>query len=96
MPTNRELKTLALKTLVPENRPEFKDGPGQLEFFSAALAVVHYFDKDGALHSGRLVRKIKKGKKRGSFVVADAGGKILVPGKIRNIEFPGKPPSGSP
>lgn len=62
----------------------------QLEFFSASDAVVHYFDRDGALHSGRLVRKIKKGKNRGTYIVSDSFGKIHVPYKIRNIELPTK------
>jgi hypothetical protein len=61
----------------------------QLQCFGA---VVHYFDKDGALHSGRLLRKIKRGKKRGAFVVADGFGKALIPAKVRNIEYPVKTP----
>jgi hypothetical protein len=60
---------------------------GQLGFFGVNDVVVHYFDKDGALRSGRLLRRIKKGKKRGAFVVADAFGKPFIPPKIRNIEY---------
>lgn len=62
----------------------------QLEFFGASEVVVHYFDRDGALHSGRLIRKIKKGKKQGAFIVSDSLGKFHVPYKIRNIEYPTK------
>jgi hypothetical protein len=67
----------------------------QLGFFGAGDAIVHYYDKDGALRSGRLLRKIKKGKKRGAFVVADTFGKAFVPPKIRNIEYPSKTRTGS-
>jgi hypothetical protein len=65
-------------------------GAGQLGFFDVHDAIVHYFDKDGALRSGRLLRRIKKGKKRGAFVVADTFGKPFIPPKIRNIEYPSK------
>jgi len=68
-------------------------GTEQLEFFGISEAVVHYFDRDGALHSGRLIRKIKRGKKRGTYVVSDTFGKTHIPYKIRNIEFPIKPQS---
>ncbi len=66
-------------------------GTEQLEFFGLTKAVVHYFDRDGALHSGRLVRKIKRGKKRGTFVVSDTFGRLHIPYRIRNIEFQSKP-----
>lgn len=81
-----------------KNNPELEElksqEAGQLEFFTAEQAVVHYFEKDGSLHSGRLVRKVKKGKKKGAFVVSDTFGKNHIPYKIRNIEFPDKTKSG--
>ncbi|MCK5146706.1 hypothetical protein KAR48_08110 [bacterium] len=61
----------------------------QLGFLAtqAENAVVHYFDRNGALHSHRLIRRIKKGKKKGQVVVEDNNGRHVVPFKVRNIEF---------
>ena len=61
----------------------------QLGFLAtdAENAVVHYFDKGGALHSAKLVRRITKGRKKGQVVVRDANGREFVPFKVRNIEF---------
>ena len=58
----------------------------QLELFTIELPVVHFFDKNGALRSGHLIRWIKKGKKKGHAIVRDLNGKIHKPDKIRNIE----------
>ncbi len=62
------------------------DTDSQLTLFSSAGSIVHYFDKNGSLHSGRLVRRIKKGKKKGAWVVRTAEGREIIPYKIRNIE----------
>ena len=58
----------------------------QLELLDSRPSLVHFWDKDEALRTGRLVRKIKKGKKTGSYVVADSSGKKRIPARIRNIE----------
>ena len=58
----------------------------QLELFENKPAVIHYLDRDGALHSGHLARRIKRGKRKGTFIVSDSSGKKIVPHKIRNIE----------
>ena len=57
----------------------------QLELFTGP--IVHYYDRAGALRSGRLVKKVRRGKRRGAFVVADASGRLTVTSKIRNIEL---------
>lgn len=59
----------------------------QLDLLSERPTLVHYFDKNGALHTGTLVKKIKKGKKRGQYIVMDPSGKRFIPPKIRNIEI---------
>jgi len=59
----------------------------QLHLFQTGPPVVHYFDSDGALHSGYLVRRIKRGRRKGRIVVSNSDGHILVPYKVRNIEF---------
>jgi len=61
----------------------------QLGFLAteAENAIVHYFDKGGALRSGKLVRRVKKGRKKGQVVVQDNDGRQFVPFKVRNIEF---------
>ncbi len=58
----------------------------QLELLDTRPAVVHFWDKDEALRTGRLVKKIKKGKRKGQFVVVDSTGKRQVSPKIRNVE----------
>jgi hypothetical protein len=58
----------------------------QMELFDFRPSIVHYWDRDEALHSGRIVRKIKRGKKKGQYVVVDSKGKRFIPQKIRNIE----------
>ena len=62
------------------------DDDSQLTLFSKAESIVHYFDKDGGLHSGRLVRRVKKGRKKGAWVVRTAEGREIIPFRIRNIE----------
>jgi hypothetical protein len=58
----------------------------QLDLIKPTNHVVHYFDQNGALRSGRLVRRIEKGEQRGSVVVSDHDGNEFVPSRIRNIE----------
>ena len=58
----------------------------QLELLDTRPAVVHFWDKGEALRTGRLVKKIKKGKAKGQFVVEDSTGKRQVGPKIRNVE----------
>jgi hypothetical protein len=60
--------------------------PEQLELLDSRPALVHFWDKDEALRTGRLVRRIKKGGKTGMYVVEDSSGKNRIPSKIRNIE----------
>jgi hypothetical protein len=67
-----------------ETRPDKPDGI-QLELFTGP--IVHYYDRAGALRSGRLIKRVRRGKRRGAFVVADASGRLTVTAKIRNIEL---------
>ncbi|MDM7925856.1 MAG: hypothetical protein QUS35_07535 [bacterium] len=64
-------------------RPESE---GQLELLDDRPAVVHFWDKGQALRTGRLAGRIKRGKKKGQYVVVDSTGKRRVCPKIRNIE----------
>ena len=50
-------------------------------------AIVHYFDKNGAIRPAQYVRKIDKGKQKGLVVVRGWEGRQFVPPKVRNIEF---------
>ena len=59
---------------------------GQLELLDPRPAVVHFWDKDEALRTGRLAKKIKRGKRKGQFVVVDSTGRRQVGPKIRNVE----------
>ena len=58
----------------------------QLGLFEDQSAMVHYYDKNGALRTGRILRRIKKGKKKGRYVVIGMDGKSCIPDKIRNIQ----------
>ena len=57
----------------------------QLSMFRKKV-VIHYFDKNGALRTGTVIRRIKKGKNAGAFLVEDSKGIKLIAKKIRNIE----------
>ena len=59
----------------------------QLNLLGSDPATVHYFDSNGALHSGRLVRRIKKGRLKGKVVVEDSSGRQLIPPKVHNIVY---------
>lgn len=61
-------------------------GSVQLNLIKPSDHVVHYFDQNGALRSGRLVRRIERGAQKGLVVVSDYEGNEFVPGRIRNIE----------
>ena len=60
----------------------------QLTLFPADKPVVHYFDANGALRTGRLLRRIRQGKRKGRLVVLGSNGRTCVPEKIRNIDYP--------
>jgi len=62
-------------------------GSDQLDFLGKQKHVVHYFDHNGALRSGMLVRRIEKGKSKGQCVVTDWEGHTFIPLRIRNIEY---------
>lgn len=63
------------------------DQHDQLNIFSERRQVrVHYYDRGGALHTGILIRRIKKGRHKGACIVQDSNGRQFVPHKIRNIE----------
>lgn len=62
-------------------------GSDQLNLLGQRKTIVHYFDHNGALRSGMLVRKIEKGKSKGLYVVTDWEGHKFIPSRIRNIEY---------
>ncbi len=57
----------------------------QLNLFEKQRAFVNYYDKAGALRTGQLIRRIKKGKYKGRYIVLDMHGKRIMPDKIRDI-----------
>jgi hypothetical protein len=59
----------------------------QLHLFGEIPPIVHYFDRNGALHSGYLVGRISRGKRKGKILVETPEGKRIVPFKVRNIDF---------
>ena len=65
-----------------------KERTMQLNLFSTHPPVVHYFDREGALHSGYMVRRIRRGKHRGQCIVVNAQGRSQVAWQVRNIEYP--------
>ena len=60
----------------------------QLNLFSTRPPVVHYFDREGALHSGYMVRRIQRGKRRGQCIVVNSDGRRQITWQVRNIEYP--------
>lgn len=58
----------------------------QLKLTVSTQSIVHYFDSNGALRSGYLIRRIKQGKQKGMVVVSDSAGHQIIPERIRNIE----------
>ena len=59
----------------------------QLGFFGLETAVVHYFDKNGALRTGKFIRRITKGKNKGRIIVENTDGRQIAPRRIRNIDY---------
>ncbi len=57
----------------------------QLSLFEKQRAIVNYYDKAGALRTGQLIRRIKKGKHKDKYIVLDRHGKRVMPDKIRDI-----------
>lgn len=58
----------------------------QMTLFEDKSAMIHYYDKNGALRTGRILRRVKKGKNKGKYVVIDMDGRTVIPSKIRNIQ----------
>ena len=61
--------------------------PEQLNLLGGLPPLVHYFDKNGALRTGVLVRRVKRGLHKGKVVVEDSDGRRFIPARIRNIEY---------
>jgi hypothetical protein len=68
-----------------ESMKKPKESP-QLELLDKRPSVVHFWDESEALRTGRIVRKIKRGRRQGQYVVEDGSGKRRVGPKIRNIQ----------
>ena len=68
------------------NREKTPDVMSQMDLLEDEKPIVHYFDKNGALRSGRMVRRIQSGDQKGAVVVEDITGRRFIPEKIRNIE----------
>jgi len=64
-----------------------KSRNAQLSFLSDEAPLCHFFDKNGALRTGRILRKYTRGRQKGRFLIKDVTGKQYVPEKIRNIEI---------
>ena len=60
--------------------------PQSMPQSSSCTQVVHYFDRNGALRSGRFVQWIEEGEDKGKVLVSDYEGNQIIPDKIRNIE----------
>ena len=67
--------------------PEDKQCAGQLELFESGSTIVHFYDRNGALHTGCLLKKILKGRNRGQFLIKTTAGRIIKPHRIRNVEW---------
>jgi len=64
-----------------------ESGSAQMSLLSDETPVCHFFDKNGALRTGRIIRKYTRGKRKGRFLVEDTNGRRHIPEKIRNIEI---------
>ena len=60
---------------------------GQMSLLRDEEPVCHFYDKNGALRTGRIIRRITKGKNKGRFVVEDNNGRRFMPDRIRNLEI---------
>ena len=58
----------------------------QLELIPENSKIVHYFDRNGALRSGRWVRRVESGVNQGAVIVSDYSGHEVIAHQIRNIE----------
>ncbi len=58
-----------------------------MELFDTVPRVVHYFDENGALHSGRFLRRITKGKHKGKLIVLGGDGRRVVPKRVRSLDY---------
>ncbi len=67
--------------------PEQDSNSDQLSLLDDESPLVHFFDKNGALRTGRIIRRYTRGKRKGKFLVEDVNGKRFVPDRIRNIEI---------
>ena len=56
----------------------------QLELFEYELPTVHYYDENGALHSGYLMGVVPRGKKKGEHVVLTSSGQRVITSRLRN------------
>lgn len=59
----------------------------QLSFLAAEPPLCHFYDRNGALRAGRIIRRFTRGMKKGRFLVEDIHGKRVIPDRIRNIEI---------
>lgn len=57
----------------------------QMELFPSEQIVVHYYDQNGALHSGYLLGVIRTGSKKGSYRVSSSTGHCVITDRIRNL-----------
>lgn len=56
-----------------------------MELFPSGRVVVHYYDQNGALHSGYLLGVIRRGSKKGLYKVSSSTGQCVITDRIRNI-----------
>jgi hypothetical protein len=64
-----------------------KENAEQLSLLGTEHPVCHFYDRNGALRTGYLIRRFTKGVRKGRFLVEDVNGKRFVPERIRNIEI---------
>lgn len=65
--------------------PENKLGIRQLDLFESGPAIVHFYDRNGALHTGSLLKRIRRGRNRGQILIRTTDGRIIKPHRVRNI-----------
>ncbi|HHS13108.1 MAG TPA: hypothetical protein ENN03_04995 [bacterium] len=58
----------------------------QMELFPSERIVVHYYDQNGALHSGHLLGVIRRGSQKGLYRVSSSTGRCVITDRIRNID----------
>jgi len=67
--------------------PEYEQETRQLDLFDLGSAVVHFYDRNGALHTGSLLKKISRGCHRGQLLIKTTAGRIIKSHRIRNVEW---------